>query len=75
LRFEITPIVRVASRREARRRHRYATLPVSANQLLRVIELKQLVKKLGFSRTQPENKQYIVLEDVLKVFRCDFRHF
>ncbi|WP_414562432.1 MULTISPECIES: transcription-repair coupling factor [unclassified Anabaena] len=41
---------------------RYGTLPVPANQLLRVMELKQLAKKLGFSRIKPENKQHIVLE-------------
>ncbi|MBD2346250.1 transcription-repair coupling factor [Anabaena subtropica] len=41
---------------------RYGTLPVSANQLLRVMELKQLAKKLGFSRIKPENKQHVILE-------------
>jgi len=41
---------------------RYGTLPVSANQLLRVMELKQLAKKLGFSRIKPESKQHVVLE-------------
>ena len=41
---------------------RYGTIPVSANQLLRVMELKQLAKNLGFSRIKPENKQHIVLE-------------
>ncbi|MDB9355885.1 hypothetical protein PN486_06460, partial [Nodularia spumigena CS-587/03] len=41
---------------------RYGALPVPANQLLRVMELKQLAKKLGFSRIKPENKQHIVLE-------------
>ncbi|QLE58521.1 transcription-repair coupling factor [Nostoc sp. TCL26-01] len=41
---------------------RYGTLPVPANQLLRVMQLKQLAKKLGFSRIKPENKQHIVLE-------------
>ncbi|MEA5602590.1 transcription-repair coupling factor [Nostoc sp. UHCC 0252] len=41
---------------------RYGTLPVSANQLLRVMELKQLAKKLGFSRIKPEQKQHVVLE-------------
>ncbi|MBH8567164.1 transcription-repair coupling factor [Nostoc sp. CENA67] len=41
---------------------RYGTLPVPANQLLRVMELKQLAKKLGFSRIKPENKQHIILE-------------
>ncbi|MEA5525021.1 transcription-repair coupling factor [Nodularia spumigena] len=41
---------------------RYGALPVPANQLLRVMQLKQLAKKLGFSRIKPENKQHIVLE-------------
>ncbi|MEH2142710.1 MAG: TRCF domain-containing protein [Nostoc sp.] len=41
---------------------RYGNLPVSANQLFRVMELKQLAKKLGFSRIKPENKQHVVLE-------------
>ncbi|MEA5619990.1 transcription-repair coupling factor [Cronbergia sp. UHCC 0137] len=41
---------------------RYGTVPVPANQLLRVMELKQLAKNLGFSRIKPENKQHIVLE-------------
>jgi transcription-repair coupling factor (superfamily II helicase) len=41
---------------------RYGSLPVPANQLLRVMELKQLAKKLGFSRIKPEQKQHIILE-------------
>ncbi|MDF5734353.1 MULTISPECIES: transcription-repair coupling factor [unclassified Nostoc] len=41
---------------------RYGSLPVPANQLLRVMELKQLAKKIGFSRIKPENKQHVVLE-------------
>jgi transcription-repair coupling factor (superfamily II helicase) len=41
---------------------RYGTIPKPASQLLRVMELKQLGKKLGFSRIKPENKQHIVLE-------------
>ena len=41
---------------------RYGTIPVPASQLLRVMELKQLAKNLGFSRIKPENKQHIVLE-------------
>ncbi|MBW4616210.1 MAG: transcription-repair coupling factor [Desmonostoc vinosum HA7617-LM4] len=41
---------------------RYGAVPVPANQLLRVMELKQLAKKLGFSRIKPENKQHVVLE-------------
>ncbi|MCT7952455.1 transcription-repair coupling factor [Ancylothrix sp. C2] len=43
-------------------RDRYGLIPVSAHQLLRVMELKQLGKKLGFSRIKPEGKQHIVLE-------------
>ncbi|MEH2374100.1 transcription-repair coupling factor [Nostoc sp.] len=41
---------------------RYGSLPVPANQLLRVMELKQLAKKIGFSRIKPEQKQHVVLE-------------
>ncbi|GAX40144.1 transcription-repair coupling factor [Tolypothrix sp. NIES-4075] len=41
---------------------RFGTIPESANQLLRVMELKQLAKNLGFSRIKPEAKQHIVLE-------------
>ncbi|MEH1908327.1 MAG: TRCF domain-containing protein [Nostoc sp.] len=32
---------------------RYGSLPVRANQLLRVMELKQLAKKIGFSALTP----------------------
>lgn len=41
---------------------RYGIIPAPANQLLRVMELKQLAKNIGFSRIKPENKQHIVLE-------------
>ena len=41
---------------------RYGHLPTAANQLLRIMELKQVAKKLGFSRIKLENKQHIVLE-------------
>ncbi|MBW4586930.1 transcription-repair coupling factor [Aetokthonos hydrillicola Thurmond2011] len=41
---------------------RYGTIPTPASQLLRVMELKQLAKKLGFSRIKPESKQHVVLE-------------
>lgn len=41
---------------------RYGTIPKPANELLRVMELKQLAKNLGFSRIKPENKQHVVLE-------------
>jgi transcription-repair coupling factor (superfamily II helicase) len=41
---------------------RYGKIPVPATQLLRVMELKQLAKKIGFSRIKPEAKQHIALE-------------
>ncbi|MEL7034951.1 MAG: transcription-repair coupling factor [Cyanobacteria bacterium J06592_8] len=43
---------------------RYGPIPVPAQQLIRVMELKQIAKKLGFSRIKPdtENKQHIILE-------------
>jgi transcription-repair coupling factor (superfamily II helicase) len=41
---------------------RYGAIPAPASQLLRVMELKQLGKKLGFSRIKPENKQHVILE-------------
>lgn len=41
---------------------RYGSVPTAANQLLRVVELKQLAKSLGFSRIKPEGKQHVILE-------------
>ena len=41
---------------------RYGPIPTAANQLLRVVELKQIGKSLGFSRIKPEDKQNVVLE-------------
>jgi transcription-repair coupling factor (superfamily II helicase) len=41
---------------------RYGNIPPAALQLIKVMELKQVAKKLGFSRIKPENKQHIVLE-------------
>jgi transcription-repair coupling factor (superfamily II helicase) len=41
---------------------RYGPIPPAANQLLRVVELKQIAKSLGFSRIKPEDKQHVVLE-------------
>ncbi|NET01482.1 MAG: transcription-repair coupling factor [Sphaerospermopsis sp. SIO1G1] len=41
---------------------RYGAIPTPASQLLRIMELKQLAKNIGFSRIKPENKQHIVLE-------------
>ena len=41
---------------------RYGAIPVAAKQLIRVVELKQLGKKLGFSRIKPEGTQHILME-------------
>ena len=41
---------------------RYGPIPPAANQLLRVVELKQVAKSVGFSRIKPEDKQHVVLE-------------
>ncbi len=41
---------------------RYGPIPKAAQQLLRVMELKQIAKKLGFSRIKPEGKQHVLLE-------------
>jgi transcription-repair coupling factor (superfamily II helicase) len=47
---------------EADWRDRYGNIPPAAQQLIRVVELKQVAKKLGFSRIKPEGTQHIVLE-------------
>lgn len=41
---------------------RYGPIPIAAQQLMRVVELKQTAKSLGFSRIKPEGKQHIQLE-------------
>lgn len=41
---------------------RYGSLPASAQQLLRVMELKQVAKSLGFARIRTESKQHVILE-------------
>ncbi len=41
---------------------RYGPIPKPALQLLRVMELKQIAKKLGFARIKPEGTQHVVLE-------------
>jgi len=41
---------------------RYGPLPAPVEQLLRIVELKQVAKSLGFSRIKPEGKQHIALE-------------
>jgi transcription-repair coupling factor (superfamily II helicase) len=41
---------------------RYGPMPSAAEQLIRIMELKQIAKELGFSRIRPEGKQHVVLE-------------
>jgi transcription-repair coupling factor (superfamily II helicase) len=41
---------------------RYGPIPNAAQQLIRVMELKQVAKSLGFSRIKPEGKQHVILE-------------
>lgn len=41
---------------------RYGPVPPAALQLIRVVELKQIAKALGFSRIRPEAPHHIVLE-------------
>lgn len=41
---------------------RYGPIPAAAQQLIRIVELKQIAKKLGFARIKPEGPQHVVLE-------------
>ncbi len=41
---------------------RYGTLPTAVGQLVKVLELKQIAKPLGFSRIKLEGQQHILLE-------------
>ena len=41
---------------------RYGPIPHATEQLMRVLELKQIAKRLGFSRIKPEGKPHVVLE-------------
>lgn len=41
---------------------RYGPIPTAALQLIRVVELKQIAKKLGFSRIKPDGPQHVSLE-------------
>ena len=41
---------------------RYGPPPTAALQLIRIVELKQVAKQLGFSRIKPEGKQHVVME-------------
>jgi transcription-repair coupling factor (superfamily II helicase) len=41
---------------------RYGPIPNAALQLMRVVELKQVARQLGFARIKPEGSQHVVLE-------------
>jgi transcription-repair coupling factor (superfamily II helicase) len=41
---------------------RYGAIPKPAQQLFRIVELKQIAKQLGFSRIRPDGKQHVILE-------------
>ena len=41
---------------------RYGAIPPATQQLIQIMELKQIAKAIGFSRVKPEGKQNIVLE-------------
>ena len=41
---------------------RYGSIPHATEQLIRVLELKQIAKQLGFAHIKPEGKQHVILE-------------
>jgi transcription-repair coupling factor (superfamily II helicase) len=41
---------------------RYGSIPAATQQLMRIVELKQIAMKLGFSRIKPDGNQHITLE-------------
>ncbi|MEL6259537.1 MAG: transcription-repair coupling factor [Cyanobacteria bacterium J06626_6] len=41
---------------------RYGAIPTAVGQLVKVLELKQIAKPLGFSRIKPEGKQNVLME-------------
>ncbi|NEQ34639.1 MAG: transcription-repair coupling factor, partial [Leptolyngbya sp. SIO4C5] len=41
---------------------RYGPIPHATEQLIRMLELKQVAKQLGFSRIRPEGKQHVMME-------------
>jgi transcription-repair coupling factor (superfamily II helicase) len=60
-------VASVSSRKELAQileewRDRFGKVPLPARQLVKVMELKQVAKKIGFSRIKPEGKQHIILE-------------
>ncbi|OIP77823.1 MAG: transcription-repair coupling factor [Oscillatoriales cyanobacterium CG2_30_44_21] len=44
----------------------YGNVPAPALQLLKVMELKLIAKRIGFSRIKPEGKQHVVLESKME---------
>jgi transcription-repair coupling factor (superfamily II helicase) len=44
----------------------YGSVPAPAIQLVKVMELKLIAKRIGFSRIKPEGKQHIVLESKME---------
>jgi transcription-repair coupling factor (superfamily II helicase) len=41
---------------------RYGPIPAAAQQLIQIMELKQVAKKIGFARIKPDGKQHVLLE-------------
>jgi transcription-repair coupling factor (superfamily II helicase) len=41
---------------------RYGKIPAPVEQLLKVVELKQIAKSLGFSKIKPDGSQHVILE-------------
>jgi transcription-repair coupling factor (superfamily II helicase) len=41
---------------------RYGPVPAAAQRLIKVMELKQVAKKIGFARIKPDGKQHVTLE-------------
>ncbi len=44
----------------------YGNVPAPAMQLLKVMELKLIAKRIGFSRIKPDGKQHVVLESKME---------
>ncbi len=44
----------------------YGNVPAPAMQLIKIMELKLIAKRIGFSRIKPEGKQHVVLESKME---------
>ncbi len=44
----------------------YGNVPPPAMQLIKVMELKLIAKRIGFSRIKPDGKQHVVLESKME---------